>query len=95
MARPVRGSASAGHVGHLPARQRAHPELVGHGCAPVKASCAWCHGLWTPGPRCHAGMVQVVEIPPPPVPLNRPTFHTVSVGAGPAVSNEVPPTPVT
>ena len=51
--------------------------------------------LWTPGPRCQAGMVHVVEFPPPPVPLNRPRFHTDSVGAGPSALIVVPPTPVT
>ena len=95
MARPVRGSASAATSGTSRHDDVPAPELVGHGCAPVKASRALVAVLWTPGPRCHAGMVHVVEFPPPPVPLNRPRFHTDSLGGGPSPLIVVPPTPVT
>ncbi len=71
------------------------PELVGQGCAPVKASCDFVSTLWTPGPRCHVGMVHIVELPPPDAPEYRPVFHTDSVGAGPRALSVVPPTAVT
>src|SRR6202035_2724077 len=63
--------------------------------APVKVLAALVNALCTPGPRCHAGMVHVDELPPPPVPAKSPEFHAVSVGAGPRASRVVPPTPVT